>query len=100
MESHDACSAAREVTGGSGAYRGRLHTAILEFLKCGRSSLGSFDELKLALGAIDAQGLGSHDAVWSSKIAESGSLGSQLGALVFVFEGGVGQSIEQPEGGL
>jgi hypothetical protein len=62
-----------------GAYRGGPHTAILEFLECGRGGLGSLDELELALGAIDALGFGSHvgGRFCSSNVAETEARGSQ-----------------------
>ena len=68
--------AIEEAIVGRGSYRGRLYTAILEFLKCGRGGLGSLDELELALGAIDAQGFGGHGSDCWSKIAENEALGS------------------------
>jgi hypothetical protein len=40
--------------GGGSTYRGGPDTAVLEFLECGRGSFWSLDELKFALGAIDA----------------------------------------------
>jgi hypothetical protein len=61
-----------------GAYRGGPHTAILEFLECGRGGLGSLDELELALGAIDAFGSHIGERFCSSNVAETEARGSQL----------------------
>lgn len=61
------------------SHRGSLHTAILEFLECGRGRLGGLDEFEVALGAIDTLGRGSHDWDFSGQILEKESRGSRKG---------------------
>ena len=51
-------------------YRGRLHTAVLKLLEAGSRSLGSLDELKVGLAAVEAMGLGHVESLFQQRMMQ------------------------------